>query len=141
MTVYPIRPGTEAANNPKREVGEASATDKDMFLKLMVAQLQNQDPSSPMDQKDMMAQMAQFTQVEQSTNMVKALNTMSHNAEITQGANLIGKTVDYAFPISETESVIRTSKVTHVTNSNGEVRVKLEDNMALTLNEIVRISQ
>ena len=45
---------------------------KDDFLKLLVTQLQHQDPMNPMDDKDFMGQMAQFSSLEQITNMVSA---------------------------------------------------------------------
>lgn len=64
---------------------------KEMFLKLLVAQLKNQDPTSPMDQKEMLGQMAQFTTVEQLTNLAKTMQSMS----FTGSVQLIGKTVDY----------------------------------------------
>jgi flagellar basal-body rod modification protein FlgD len=64
---------------------------KEMFLKLLVAQLKNQDPTSPMDQKEMLGQMAQFTTVEQLTNLAKTMQGMSFTGTV----QLIGKTVDY----------------------------------------------
>jgi flagellar basal-body rod modification protein FlgD len=72
-------------------MGEAGQVDKEMFLKLMLAQLKNQDPTAPMDQKDMMASMTQFSQVEQMQNMAKAMETLS----LTQGVSMIGKEVAY----------------------------------------------
>ena len=49
--------------NPKGAMG------KDAFLKLLVAQLKNQDPLSPSDGKEMAAQLAQFSSVEQLVSM------------------------------------------------------------------------
>jgi flagellar basal-body rod modification protein FlgD len=48
-----------------------SSTDvtKDMFLQLLVAQLQNQDPMNPADGTQFLTQLAQFQQLEQSMNM------------------------------------------------------------------------
>ncbi|MBN2897922.1 MAG: hypothetical protein JXO44_04015 [Clostridia bacterium] len=47
--------------------------DKDAFLKLMTTQLQYQNPLEPMDNKEMIAQMAQFSSVEQLNNLVSAM--------------------------------------------------------------------
>src|SRR5215217_4852999 len=58
--------GTTAASNPN------AALDKDGFLKLFVAQLQHQDPTSPMDTNDSMQQMSSFSMVEQITNMASS---------------------------------------------------------------------
>lgn len=50
---------------------KSQSLDKDAFLRLMLEQLKNQDPLSPMDNKDFMGQMAQFSSMEQMSNMVK----------------------------------------------------------------------
>ncbi|WP_380176279.1 flagellar hook capping FlgD N-terminal domain-containing protein [Kineococcus sp. DHX-1] len=69
--------------------------DKDMFLKLLVAQLRYQDPSKPADTTQFMAQTAQFSALEamqdvakQSTSMVAAQNKL-------QASTLVGQTVSY----------------------------------------------
>lgn len=49
---------------------------KDEFLKLLVAQLEHQDPLNPMDNAEMIAQTAQFSQVEQLTKVVSLLEKM-----------------------------------------------------------------
>lgn len=72
--------------------------DKDDFLTLLVTQLKNQDPSAPLEDKQFIAQMAQFSQLEQMNNMGaqfskmagmlssgQAMNTLGRNVEITQG--------------------------------------------------------
>lgn len=59
--------GQVGARNPKSVLG------KDDFLKLLVAQLKNQDPQSPMNADQMAAQLAQFSSVEQLTNIAGLL--------------------------------------------------------------------
>ena len=78
----------------------ASAADKAMlgkddFLKLLVTQLQHQDPMNPVDDTDFMGQMAQFTSVEQLTNMATSIQLMSTASQSTQSIALIGKTVSW----------------------------------------------
>jgi flagellar basal-body rod modification protein FlgD len=64
---------------------------KDAFLKLLIAELSNQDPLNPMDDREFIAQMAQFSTLEQMTNMTKALEGMS-SMEQYSAVNYVGKT-------------------------------------------------
>jgi len=63
-------PGTPGAPPARKAQG---AMGKDDFLKLLVAQLKNQDPQSPANADQMAAQLAQFSSVEQLTNISKTL--------------------------------------------------------------------
>ena len=91
--------------NKANEVGGRKVKqqmDKDDFLTLLVTQLKNQDPSAPLEDKQFIAQMAQFSQLEQMNNMGaqftkmagmlssgQAMNTLGRNVEITQGEKII----------------------------------------------------
>jgi len=57
--------------------GPGGALGKDQFLKLLVAQMKNQDPMNPMDSSQMAAQLAQFSSVEQLTQINETLSTQS----------------------------------------------------------------
>ena len=57
-------------------VADHAQLGKDEFLKLLVAQLENQDPLKPTDNAEMIAQTAQFSQVEQLTKVVSLLERM-----------------------------------------------------------------
>jgi flagellar basal-body rod modification protein FlgD len=74
---------------------KSSSLDKDGFLKLFVAQLQNQDPSSPMSTTDSMNQMASFSMVEQLTNMAGENTKIATNLTQSSAVALLGKTVTY----------------------------------------------
>ena len=92
-------PGVKAIDNTKTTVKMASdeAMGKDDFLKLLIAQLAAQDPLDPMGAQDFSAQLAQFSALEQMTNVntnletIQKLETASQN---TSALNLIGKTVE-----------------------------------------------
>ncbi|MGD0773507.1 MAG: flagellar hook capping FlgD N-terminal domain-containing protein [Candidatus Solibacter sp.] len=62
---------TAASSSSSTTTAATGATDvtKDMFLQLLVAQLQNQDPLNPADSTQFLTQLAQFQQLEQSMNM------------------------------------------------------------------------
>lgn len=78
----------------EKPVREPNKTlDKDAFLKILLEQLKNQDPSSPMDSDQFISQMAQFTMMEQLTNMNTQLTQLTQMQQLTQGAALIGRQV------------------------------------------------
>src|SRR5215218_7368484 len=73
---------------------------KDEFLKMLVAQLKNQDPMSPMKGDEMAAQLAQFSSLEQLTNISKAIEAQSESQQgliasinDTTALSFLGKTV------------------------------------------------
>jgi flagellar basal-body rod modification protein FlgD len=84
-------------DNNKRVQGHGnSQMDKDAFFKLMLAQLKNQDPMNPLKNHEMAAQLAQFSTLEQMTNMNTTLTKMEGQGaqpQDFQALNLIGKTV------------------------------------------------
>lgn len=79
--------------------GSTSALGKDQFLKLLTAQLSNQDPLSPMDSQDFAAQLAQFSTVEQLENIGTRLDTLlvaQASANQMNATSLVGRSVRYA---------------------------------------------
>ena len=68
--------------------------DKDDFLKILITQLTTQDPSQPMQDKDFIAQMAQFSSLEQMTNMATSFGKVSSVISASQAVSTIGKTVE-----------------------------------------------
>jgi flagellar basal-body rod modification protein FlgD len=68
--------------------------DKDDYLKLLIAQLQNQDPTNPMQDREFIAQMAQFSSLEQMTNMASGFQTMAGMLQSGQAAGMLGRDVE-----------------------------------------------
>jgi len=82
---------------PVRETGN-SELGKDAFLQLLITQLQHQDPTNPMDDRDFIAQMAQFSSLEQMQNMTKAMESLLASQQQTQLMNyttFVGKEVKW----------------------------------------------
>ncbi|MDR1914595.1 MAG: hypothetical protein LBQ68_08970 [Clostridiales bacterium] len=107
-------------DNTPRAVDQRSNLDKDAFLRLLLTELKYQDPLNPTDDKEFIAQMAQFSALEQMQNVSKAMN-------ITQGMAMIGKNIKAARDGGDIEGivesvVIRNSKPYLVTRG-GEVAV------------------
>jgi len=82
---------------PVKETGN-SMLGKDAFLKLLITQLQNQDPTNPMDDREFIAQMAQFSSLEQMQNMTKAMESLllsQQQSQLMGYTNFIGKDVKW----------------------------------------------
>ncbi|MFJ7950529.1 flagellar hook assembly protein FlgD [Lysinibacillus sp. NPDC096418] len=82
---------------PTKQTGN-SELGKDAFLKLLITQLQNQDPTNPMDDREFIAQMAQFSSLEQMQNMTKAMESLLASQQQTQLMNystFVGKEVKW----------------------------------------------
>jgi flagellar basal-body rod modification protein FlgD len=93
--------GVSAANstNTNNSTSVSQTTDaaislgEDAFMKLLLAQMRNQDPLKPMEDKDFIAQLAQFNSLNQLTQMSKNLDELVKSQALSQGSALIGKTV------------------------------------------------
>ena len=95
---------------------------KDDFLKLFVAQLQHQDPMNPMQDGDFMGQMAQFSTLEQTTNIAKANETMATNLGMSQALGLLGRTVTYI----DADEVRHTGVVEKVVTEGGVAQLTVD---------------
>lgn len=103
------------------------AMDKNAFMQLLVTQLRYQDPLNPMDNQEMMAQMAQFTALEQMMNVATATNKqLAHS--------MIGNFVEYQYKNDAGQIQVATGKIDYIKTSGseillgiGEQEVKMED--------------
>ncbi|HEX7058025.1 MAG TPA: flagellar hook capping FlgD N-terminal domain-containing protein [Bacilli bacterium] len=79
--------------NVDREAGNSKNLGKDEFMKILIAQLSNQDPMQPLQDQDFIAQMAQFTTLEQTMNMASEIRLLRQS--LGWSASLLGKTVTW----------------------------------------------
>ena len=131
---------TAIANSAAQKAGKTTSTDdSNMFLTLMLQQLQNQDPTQPTDNTEWLAQLAQYSSLEQMTQMNSGLtdcmnyisamySDMSANSEITQTLSLIGKEVTIKDPEDSTGLKKITGKVEEASFEDGTGQVKVGDN-------------
>ncbi|MEO1281594.1 MAG: flagellar hook assembly protein FlgD [Pseudomonadota bacterium] len=71
----------------------ATTLDYDTYLQLLVAQMENQDPLSPTESTEWVAQLATFSQVEQSIETNSQLSQVLSSLQFTQSEALIGRTI------------------------------------------------
>jgi flagellar basal-body rod modification protein FlgD len=105
-----------AAATQAPKSGANSAMGKDQFLKLFVAQLQHQDPMSPMQDSDFMGQMASFSTLEQVSNMATENARIAQNLTSNTAIGLIGRTVTY----TDADDVAHTGRVESVKTTDGK---------------------
>jgi len=77
------------------QLDTSSSLGKDDFLNLLMAELQNQDPLSPMDNKDMILQLAQFSTIEGTQNLNENMDQYIDTANLATASSMIGKQVAY----------------------------------------------
>jgi flagellar basal-body rod modification protein FlgD len=75
---------------------KGNTVDYQSFLKLLVAQMKNQDPTSPMESTDYVAQLATFSNVEQAVQVNAKLESLLQSSQMSQASSIIGRTVTSA---------------------------------------------
>lgn len=106
----------------------ASASDLQMnFMKLLVTQLQNQNPLEPMDNQDMSAQLAQFSQLEQLESMNNSFGQVLKSMQQGYASSLIGKDVSFAAKAADGTTETQTGEVNEVVLGGGAVELLVGD--------------
>lgn len=93
--IDPLAPPSSSSTSGTTSTTGGPTLGKDDFLKLLVGQLQNQDPMNPSDPSQQMGQLTQFSILEQITNLATASSATASNDYDAQAVGLIGKTVSY----------------------------------------------
>jgi len=109
-----------------------TAVDYQSFLKLLIAEMKNQDPTKPMDSTQYVAQLATFSQVEQSVQTNTKLDQIMQSSALSQADALIGRSITSAD--GKTTGVVASVKLA----SNGLIAV-LQDGMQVSVGAGVSI--
>lgn len=78
-----------------RDRDDSRVMGKDEFLKLLIIQLQHQDPLNPLEDKEFIAQMAEFSSLEQMINLNMNLIEFMELQKLSEASNLIGREVEF----------------------------------------------
>ncbi|QST01588.1 flagellar hook assembly protein FlgD [Pontibacillus sp. ALD_SL1] len=126
------------------DAGSNSMLGKDDFLKILMTQLQNQDPTSPMKDKEFISQMTSFSTLEQMTNMSTAIEklTQAQNfAPVVKYSSMIGKQVSYKTKNENgTVTGAETSEVLAVTKKQNTVELELRNGEKISTDQIMRVA-
>ncbi|GAA5415108.1 hypothetical protein Pryu01_00132 [Paraliobacillus ryukyuensis] len=126
-----------------------STLGKEEFLKILMAQLKNQDPMNPMEDKEFVSQMATFSSLEQMMSMNKSITNLVQNQTVSpviQYSHLIGKDVSY-YKIDEETGEVQEPKetikdsVVAISEKEGYAVLELANNQKIYTDEILKIEQ
>jgi flagellar basal-body rod modification protein FlgD len=120
------------ASQSQQDLSKASLN-YDSFLKLLLQQLKSQDPTSPVDQKETLAQLASFSNVEQTIKLNQKLDTMLDQQRVGQASSVIGKHVKSL--TTDEEGVVQSVEILQ-----GKMFALLESGTKLELSTDIRIS-
>ena len=119
--------------------GEKNALGKDSFLKLLVTELRHQDPTKPMEDKEFIAQMAQFSSLEQITNMNKEIKNLVQSSKSAEAYSMLGRDIE-AYDAIQQKAVIGT--VNSVFYKGDEIMLRVgEDHVAMASIHSVNVSE
>ncbi|MCM3441095.1 flagellar hook assembly protein FlgD [Metabacillus halosaccharovorans] len=136
-----IDPALLLSNKPSSNKTGSSNLGKDEFLKILMTQLQNQDPLNPMEDKEFVAQMAQFSTLEQTTNMAsmleKFINIQAQGDSIIKYSEMIGKQIEWKDSNEESGTGI----VKSVKKSDTGFELELENGTFISVDNIIKVSK
>lgn len=120
----------DTTNNNSSSRRSATGVTQDEFLKMFISQLQHQSPLDPLKGHEFIAQLAQFTSLEQLTQLNSSFSDIFKFQQLVGGAGLVGKTVEFISPLSGEQ----------LTGDITSIEVNGDSISAIIQNEIVPIT-
>jgi flagellar basal-body rod modification protein FlgD len=125
MNIAQVSSSAAAADPSTGAAAAARATKKSLdssdFMKLLAVQFQQQDPMKPMEDTAFIAQMAQFSALQQSTEMASAISRLQSDQQLIMGNAYLGKTVTFA----GSDAADVTGTVTSMDNTTAGVMLNI----------------
>ncbi|AUZ26408.1 flagellar hook assembly protein FlgD [Bacillus cabrialesii] len=116
-----------------------SSLGKDEFLKILMTQVQNQDPLNPVDDKEFISQMATFSSLEQMMNLNTTMTQFVQNQDpFTTYLDWMGKEVSWTADGGATE---KTGTVSSVKQSKGKYYLVLNDGTEISPSNVLSVAQ
>ena len=126
---------TQYQQETQRDTLEANdALGQDAFFKILITQLQNQDPLNPMEDRDFVAQMAEFSSLEKTEKVYSLLEDKLSSNQVIQNSNLIGKEIT-----ANVEGIQLEGVVDAVKSSNDKVLAVLDSGSEINISNITQV--
>ncbi len=126
MEVNPIGAATGSTQSTQQTASGQNTLDYNAFLRLLVAELQNQDPTNPTDPTQYMSQIASFSAVEQQINSNTKLDALLTSMTISQASGLVGRNVS-----TNDGSITGEIASIRITSNGAEARLQNGQSVAL----------
>jgi flagellar basal-body rod modification protein FlgD len=105
------------------------------FIKMMVTQLQNQDPTQPTSNQELLGQMSQISQLQSSNDLSSTLKSVLQQSQLGSAAGLIGKGVHGL----DTDNTTISGQVTSVSVTADGANLELDSGKTLPLNRVTTV--
>ena len=129
-----------AAPAATQQRGLAGLASED-FFKILVTEMQNQDPFAPSDSSDLISQVSQIRTIEQSDALTRTLNLLTQQQRIGGTTELIGKFVQAIVIGSDGSEMLCEGVVTSVFfNADGSAVLELDTGQAILAGDVVRVT-
>jgi flagellar basal-body rod modification protein FlgD len=122
---------------PKESGTRNQVLGKDDFLKLMLLQMRHQDPLNPMNNEQMLSQMAQFSSLEQMSNLNKNFEQAQANTAFMDATRLLGKTVY----ISDGNGGLNQSNVEAISHSDQGPMLTLSNQQRVFVEDVLKVQE
>ncbi len=123
--VEAMRQAEEVNGRLRRPDGtmRGAAMDRNAFLRLLVTELRHQDPTQPMQDREFIAQMAQFSSLEQITGMNSAMQALQQSFRAGEAYSMLGRKVDY---VNSATGEVVTGTVSRVSQRDNTWRLMVQ---------------
>jgi flagellar basal-body rod modification protein FlgD len=136
MTTSPITSGGSTTDPTTTSASNPYNLKPEDFIKLMVTQLENQDPTQPASNEELLSQMSNIGQLQSSTQMTQTMQSMQLQMQLGASSSLIGKSVQGIDANNKPASGI----VSSVQVAGGVVNLQLDSGATLPLTGIQTIT-
>jgi flagellar hook assembly protein FlgD len=123
MATTPIGPTAVSAQPPADRNDALRDLDMDEFLKLMITELQNQDPLNPLENNEILQQISQIREIGATGKLTETLEAVLLGQNLTSATAMIGKTIE---ALSDDAQTVR-GTVDKITVADGEPRLHVGD--------------
>ncbi|MGQ9649218.1 MAG: flagellar hook assembly protein FlgD [Phycisphaerae bacterium] len=131
--------GSTAQTTTQRDVSGISGQD---FMKILIKQLQLQDPFEPMTNQEMISQMATIRELEMNTRLTERLEQLTDQQRVASASGLIGRQIKGVVTDSNGNEYELEGLVTGIEfTSNGEILLRLDNGLRLPITSLTEVTE